>query len=719
MAGDYGTPDYQGDRTKPTVRKPHHLSPQSADSPLSASAQSADMASDQPNLPRSPSSLLDSPSELPNSSTPPRRRRRRQRQFGKLRLWLPRSWLFWGATAMIAFSGMGVLSATALLRLPSLPNCPAIFWPTASASLRMYCAQLAADKRTTKDLLRAISLVNSLPQDHPLRPEVNRNIEAWAKAILDLSEESFQVGKLDKAIETAKKIPANTAAHSLVETKIAHWETVWKKAEGIYNKAEEQLKTENLRQAFRTATQLLEVGNTYWETTKYREINNLIVQTRLDGSKIDKAKGLTDQGGLSNLLAAIKLVEEIKPESYLFMKAQEFISQIGRDMLDLAESALEQRDYDEALEITRQIPDKAKLQEEVRDFNMIAEAQSQAWNGTIPDLEAAIVAVQRIKHDRPLYGKAQQWVSTWQSEIQDVTKLERARQLAQAGTTEDLSAAIAEAEQIPFGNPRREQAEKEISQWQGQIETSEDQPYLDQAEQLASTGDLQGAINAASRIRPGRSLYDQASSLIDDWTAQVQRAQDQPQLDRARQLAAAGDLSGAISVARQIGSGRPLYEDAQAEISDWSGQMEQAQDRPYLDQARQLANQGNVGDAIAVANQISPERTLYDQAQDEIRRWRGQSQGQDQLSQAYNAARIGTPAMLGAAIEIAHQVPDSNSARSEADRVIDQWSYQLLQMAQTQAQLNQADAIAIAERIPAYAGAYETAQQQIRSWRQQ
>jgi soluble cytochrome b562 len=711
MAGDYGTPDRQGDRTEPTAGKRPPSQP--AGTPIGMSSQPH----------RSPSSLLDSPHQPTESAAPSRRRRRRQRQpgqvsFGRVPLWIPRSWLFWGVTAMIAFSGLGVLSATALLRLPNLPNCPAIFWPTASASLRIYCAQLAADKRTAKDLLRAISLVNALPQDHPLRPEVNRNIEAWAEQILDLSEESFQAGKLDKAIETAKKIPTNTSAHALVEKKIADWQTVWKKAEEIYRKAEEQLKSDELRQAFRTATQLLDVGNTYWETTKYREINNLIVQTRLDGSKIDKAKGLTDQGGLSNLLAAIKLIEEIKPESYLFMKAQEFISEIGRDMLDLAESALERRDYDKALEITRQIPDKAKLQAEIHDFNMIAEAQSQAWSGTIPDLEGAIIAVQRIKHNRPLYGRAQQLVSTWQSEIQDVTKLERARQLAQAGTAADLSAAIAEAQQIPFGNPRREQAEQEIGQWQGQIETSEDQPYLDQAEQLASTGDLQAAINAAHRIRPGRSLYDQASTRIDKWTDQVQQAQDQPQLDRARQLAAAGDLAGAVAAARQIGNGRTLHEQAQNEIRDWSGQLEQAQDRPYLDQARQLANQGNTGDAIAVANQISPDRALYDQAQGEIRRWRGQSQGQDQLSQAYNAAQIGTPAMLGAAIEIAQQVPNDNPARSEADRVIDQWSYQLLQLAQSQAQISRADAIAIAERIPTYAGAYETAQRQIQNWRQ-
>lgn len=730
MTGNHGTPDraYDGDRVKPDARKlpqqgisPRHPVPQPPINPVStgqtASPSEANRRA-QPSQFLSHPPVLNPPPEYdvtsPETAHPKRRRKRH-------RLRLLRSWQFWGITLVLAFSGLGILSATALLKLPSLPNCPAIFWPTASASLRIYCAQLAAEKRTVKDLLRAISLVDALPDDHPLRAEVNRNVEAWAKEILNLGEEAFQAGDLDKAVGIAKKIPANTTAHTLVEDKIADWDKIWKKAEGIYQQAEDELRNQNLRQAFRTATQLLGIGNQYWETTKYRELNDLIVETRQDGSKIDKAKGLADKGGLTNLLAAIKLVEEIKPKSHLYGKAQELIKEFGRNMLDLAESALDRRNYNEALKITGQIPDKAGLQEEVRDFNLIAEAQSQAWGGTIADLEAAIVAVQRIKPDRPLYGKAQQFISTWQLEIQDVAVLDRARQLAQAGTTDDLRAAIAEAQSIPFGNPRRTEAEKEINRWQAQIETSEDQPYLDQAEQLASAGDinsLQSAINEASRIRPGRALYDKASSRIDQWTVQIQRAQDQPQLDRARQLANAGDLEGAIAAARQIGSGRALYDDAQAEIDDWSSELEQYQDRPYLDQARQLASQGNIGEAIAVAERIGADRSLFDEAQAEIKKWRNQFQGQDQLRQALNAATIGTPAMLNAAIEIATQIPADNPSRGEAEQLIEQWSYEILRLAESQAGFNLSEAISIAEQVPANTSAYANAQRSIQTWRQ-
>ncbi len=715
MTGNHDTSDRlsKSKRTQPMGVPPHSAAPPGSSFSTGQMPRDAGL----PNQPSSPaaSSLFNPPDGGARlaMSGPPKRKRAILRRFK-----FPRSWQFWGITLVIAFSGLGILSATALFRLPSLPNCPAIFWPTASASLRMYCAQTAAEKRTVRDLLRAISLVNALPQDHPLRPEINRNIELWAKEILQLGEESFQAGDLDKAIETARKIPANTAAHGLVEDKIASWETIWKKAEDIYRQAEDALKNQDLRQAFRIATKLLGIGNHYWEDTKYRELNDLIVETRQDGNKLDKAKGLADQGGLSNLVAAIKLAEEIQPKSHLYGKSQEYIARFGRDMLALAEAALDRRDYNQALKITGQIPDKANLKEEVRDFNLIAEAQSQAWGGAIPDLEAAIVAAQRIKSDRPLYGKAQQLIGQWQLEIQDVTVLDRAKQMAQPGTTADLNAAIAEAQRIPFGNPRREEAEKEIGQWQSQIETSEDQPYLDRAEQYANAGNFQAAINEANQIRPGRSLYDKASRRVDDWTAQIQRAQDQPQLDQARQLANSGDLAAAIVAARQIGSGRALSSEAQSEIDRWSSQMERSQDQPYLDQARQLARQGDLGQAISVAQQITAGRPLYEEAQAEIQQWRSQYQGQDQLQQAYKAASMQTPAMLVAAIEIAEQIPSSSATRSEAERMIDQWSYQILQLAESQASFNLSEAIAIAERVPSNTAAYAAAQRNIQNWRQ-
>ncbi|MFM6255829.1 MAG: chromosome segregation ATPase, partial [Dolichospermum sp.] len=82
---------------------------------------------------------------------------------------------------------VGFLAISMLFKLPSAPNCPQIFWPLASASVRVHCARLAASKQTVNDLLQAIALVKQLPENHPLREEINRFLEQWSRDILQLA----------------------------------------------------------------------------------------------------------------------------------------------------------------------------------------------------------------------------------------------------------------------------------------------------------------------------------------------------------------------------------------------------------------------------------------------------------------------------------------------------------------------------------------------------
>ncbi|MBD2460446.1 chromosome segregation ATPase [Oscillatoria sp. FACHB-1407] len=616
--------------------------------------------------PRSPSSFHRS-EPIDEVVTPTMRRRREPRS---LRFRFLKTWQFWVIVSVITISGAGGLAAALLLKLPALPNCPAIFWPTASGSLRMYCAQLAANKQTVDDLLEAIALVNGLPQDHPLRPEVNSLIEQWSTAILDLAEEAFQSGNLDEAIAIANKIPADTSAHALIEDRIKQWRSIWAEAEAIYKEAEAAIEKQDLRAAFAAAVRLLYVGNTYWETTKYQELNTIIETARVEGSKLARVRSLIRRGRLSNLLAAIKILEEIKPSSPGHAQTQPLMVQIGEKMIDLAEAQLDRQDAEEALSILRQIPERAGLQEEVQDFTYLASAYQASWGGTVADLESAIIEAQRLERDRPLYSRAQRLISQWQLEIQDLTYLDRARQIAQSGTLEDLTAAIAEAQLVPRNNPRGDEAREEIARWTAQIQTIEDNPLLAEADRIASGGDvlsLQTAINQASRIQEGRALYGEARERIRDWTAQVQTMQDQP----------------------------------------------------YLDRARQLAEMGNIDQAIATAQQIASGRALYDDAQSAINRWRNQSQGQSLMQRAYDNASIGTASMLLNAIRTANQVPEGSPARAEADQMINVWSQEILRIAESEAAYDLERAIATAQSIPARTEAYAAAQLQIQEWQQQ
>jgi len=592
----------------------------------------------------------------PPSNEPPERRRR----FAK-------TWQFWAALIVLISGGVGFTAVALLLKLPAVPNCPATFWPTASASMRLYCAQVAANKQTAQNLLEAIALVDSLPKDHPLRPEIDRHIEEWSLDILKIGDEKFEAGQLSEAIAIARRIPASVSAYKLVEQHIEGWQTIWSKAEALYEKAEQELRQSNWNQAFREAVRLTYVDNKYWATTKYDELVNQIQLGREASAKLDKAYQLSKSGTVADILAAIKQAEQISPSSYAYKEAQDLIAECGNKLLKLAQNRLERRNWKGVLEIANNLPASVKLPEVKSDLIDLGNAMSRAQSGTIPDLEDAIATAQKLGAERPLYDQGQQLINRWQREIEDVGRLERARTFANSGLTDDLKTAIAEAQQIPSGNPRYQEARSQVGRWTRQVETIEDQPYLDRATQIASFGgvaSLQEAIQEASRIAPGRILYRQAQNKIGEWTSNIQRIQDQPYLDQARNFANAGNLSAAITAAQQIQSGRALYTEAQSDIRSW---------------------------------------------QTEIR-------GQQRLQEAYQTATPGTPDAIATAIRVARQVPTASKVRGDARVAVNRWSNQLLAMANDRSSYNITEALAIAKLIPSGTEAFEAAQQQIQAW---
>lgn len=575
----------------------------------------------------------------------------------------------------------GTIALAFLLQLPGLPNCPAIFWPLASASIRFECARIAASKQTTNDLLEAISLVDSLPPDHPMREEADRLVELWSKEVLDLAEKLFHAGKLPEAVAAARRIPTKVSAYKLVDDRVKLWQKVWAEAEAIYRQAEDKMRDLNWRLAFNQAVKLLEVDNQFWQTTKYDELIKRITVAREEGNKLARAERLGDRGGLNNLLEAIKLAESISENSYVYEAARGAIRKFGRSMLVLAEDRLERRDLSGALAIVSKIPDSANLKEVTKDFIVLANAQAQVWQNTVVAIEEAISQAQRLDAKRPLYRKAQKLIARWQLEVEAVAQLERARTYANPGTIEDLATAIAEAAQVPRSNPRWEEAQQQIQRWKAQIETIQDQPILDQAEQMASGGDvssLQAAIAQAEQIGQGRALSQEARRKIRTWSAQIQQTQDQPILDQAREIASAGDLPSAIGLAQQIRAGRALYDNAQADIRTWKKQIQAARAR----------------EAAAVL----------------------QAQVQQALQQAQELANAGSTGNLAEAIQLASQIPSSSPAYTEASNAINEWSRQLLQAARSQAEFDTLGAIDIAQKIPARASTYREAQTQIQTW---
>jgi hypothetical protein len=575
----------------------------------------------------------------------------------------------------IAIYGLGGGAVWSLVRLPQVSDCNRLVQPFASASLRLYCAQVAAGEQTREGLLKAINLVDDLPKDHPLRATADRYIQHWAFDLIVLAEAQYNEGDLAAALATLKDIPLDRLpceADACPRDEILAWRDGWKKAwdgaEKIYQDAEQALLDQDWDKAAAIATQLLSVNNKYWQVTKYNELSAKIRDVRDTNGFIARAKATADRGGADNLLKAIEIASQVQPSSSLYTVAQAQIVKFGRQMLEEAERVLEDyQDLSQALAIAQKIPPSTGLKEEVQDFTLLAKSQAKSWSGRIPDLEAAIAQAQAIESDRPLYTRSRQLIQQWQQEIQDLGHLERATTLAQGGRISDLMTAIAEVSLIPSHHPRYGEADRLISQWNKDIQILEDQPFFDRATELAqgqTVGAYQAAIAEMGRIDPDRALYNEAQNQINAWQQEIQRLEDSP----------------------------------------------------YLDVAQQYADAGQYPQAIAEAQRITPDSPLYSQAQGSISEWRVEIQGVTSLQDARNLGTNRNPDGLAAAIRTADRVPESAPQRSEAEAEIERWSQELLQIAVERSGYDLVGAIQVAQQVPPGTTAYTEAQAYIQSW---
>ena len=451
------------------------------------------------------------------------------------------SWQFLLLTTLALLMGTLAFAVTSLFRMPNLPNCRAIFWPTASAAMRLQCAESYATQGSVDFLLEAIDLVEQLPDDHPLRAEINAKVERWAEEILDLADEQFHQGELEIAIATAQKIPTNTAAADQVEGSVRRWRQVWGEGSDIFEKAKQELVDGNFKEAFSLSVRLLDVSNDHWSQTQYTELTRLIALAREDSRKLGKVRRLADKGTISSFKEALKLLKSVSPDSVLYGDAKELKKVIAKDMLEVAESALARKQLPQAEEILAAIPRDEGLNQEIADFQVFTEAYRRAWSGDALGLDSAITRLQSLGRDRPLYDRAQVLIGQWRAEIRALAQLDVARQIAAQGNVNDLRLAITEARQVGRNNPRWQEVSTQIDRWEERVEATEDLPILNRADQLAGAGTpqaLRQAIQEARRILPGRALADEAQDRIDRWQGKIEAIEDRPLVDQARRLAA-------------------------------------------------------------------------------------------------------------------------------------------------------------------------------------
>lgn len=599
------------------------------------------------------------------ASSPTARQSTVQVQRPKRQLW--QIWQLWGILLVLCSGVIGYSATSMLLKLPKTQSCEKVFWPFASASVRLYCAQSAAEDKELEGLLSAIKLVASLPKDHPLRPEIDRNIDRWATSILELGEAQFQSGKLDTAIATARRIPNDVSAQKIVETKITHWKSIWSDAEEIYQQVEQKLREADWNGAFTWAVRLTDSSNEYWATTKYEESVDHINIAQEENASITKAQTQVSNGSIDELLLAIDKADNIKQNSYAYQQAQDVIAQGKEKLVAIIEQLIEQRQWQELLQVTGRIPKSLKIENRRQDWQILANAGSSAKLDTVFGMEEAIEEIKKLDKNSEYYQLGQTLKNRWQLETKDIAHLSQARDLARVGTISNLRKAIAEVELIPSGNPRYGDARREIADWRGQIQTIEDQPILSRARELSY------------------------GNSISAWRR-------------------------AIAEARLIASNSPLYDEAQKDVRSWRANIERVEDRPILDEAQSFANANNYPAAIAAAKRIGSGRSLYSEAQNEIATWQREIDGQRYLREATELASQGTPEDLARAIRVARQASTRSSVGFQMVQDINEWSAQILAIARQASDDSLERAIAIARQVPSGTDSYIPAQKEIKIW---
>lgn len=609
--------------------------------------------------PQSSSSLnsVDKPAEL---VTTPRKKRP---------LW--KTWQLWGILLVLCSGGIGYGATSMLLKLPKTQSCSKVFWPVASASIRIYCAQTAAEDKNVEGFLSAINLVAVLPDNHPLSPEINRNIDKWATAILEIGEQEFQAGKLEQAIATAKKIPSNVSAQELVEEKIANWKSIWSKGEETYAQVEDKLRQAEWNAAFNWAVRLTDSPNQYWATTKYEESINNINVAQEENASLNKAQTQITNGKIDDLILAIDKADDIDEKSYAYEQAQEIIKQGKEKLVDNIEQLIKEQDWQQLLQVTGRVPYSLKLQKKVKDWQILANAGSSSQLDTVFGIEEAIEEAQKLEKDSEYYGLGKKLIRRWELEIQDVRHLSKARQLARVGTIANLNKAITEAKLIASSNPRYSQARQEIDKWRRQVQIIEDQPILNRARELSYGNNVDAwrrAIAEIKLISRNSPLYSEAQDLRRTWQANIERIEDQPILNEADYFANINNYSAAIETASRIKSGRTLYSEARRKITLWQQEID---GQRYLREATALANRGtpeSLVQAIAVARRASASSSVRTQLVQDINFWAGQ---------ILSLARQASNNSLEQAIAIARQVPSGTTSFIVAQKEIQNWQEQL------------------------------------------
>ncbi|MEM9448454.1 MAG: hypothetical protein AAGA75_07960 [Cyanobacteria bacterium P01_E01_bin.6] len=553
------------------------------------------------------------------------RKKRRSRRFSVL-------WTITGTIGLILFSGLGVIAYRWLTWLPPDPDCREL--PLlASDSDRLYCAQQAAQDGAIDNILAGIDLTKDWHLGHPMYQKSQEALTEWSAAVLEHADMALRDDGLEPAVALVSRIPPNSSLYEDAQGLMTLWQQQWDNGETIYQQALDAIDQQDWSRAAEQVTALGQVPQSYWREERSHELSLKVLNEREAHDQLNEAAELAESGRPDDLVAAMSLIHTIPTESSAWQAAQPFIQQWGPTLVDQGLEALSVGNLDKALEHVQHVPLDLVEDGEAQNLLLFSHAkkltafESVPWvvNSTeVLHLAEAIDSVQRISDNSQLYGVAQESTVQWQIELDNVRQLQLAQWIAQIGSRPALELAMHQAATVGIDDPRRLQAQTLIAYWNQEVQNIQHRPQLAIAQRIAESGTtdaLNAAIAYVSSVGVDPAQWTDAEQWIGQWTQQLQAIEDRPILIEARKLASEGNWKDAIARAQDIGIERSLYAIAQDSIEEWQGEFQLEQDTANLAQARAFAAQVRLTQAIHRASLVQPGQPLYEEAQSLISQW--------------------------------------------------------------------------------------------------
>jgi hypothetical protein len=529
-------------------------------------------------------------------------------------------WLLVALLSCCAAGGVAIGAFVWLINLPPTTNCENKTTLTSDRA-ELYCAQVAVNSGDLEDVLDSLTLVGGWDNGHPLHYEVQPLVERWSWVALQAAQEKLRDSDMDSAISLINHIPEFSPVYPTAQETLQSWNSEWDQGAAIVAEAQAALQQQDWETASKQVLALAELKNSHWRIDRVQALSQQIRVERQAQRQLAEAVALASPGGGDRLGAAIRKVSQMDESTYARQVAQPYLDRWSDLLLKLGKDKWYAAELDTAIAIGRNVAlndSRAKAAQELiwlSQARKLARQSLSDWRTSpkeLAQLYQAMMLANRIPVDSPYYPQAKSSIVTWKTHLHDLTQLQVAQLAGRVQTLDTLKLAIASAQRIPSGHPRRVQAQTLIAHWQQEMQNFEDRPILIKARQLADGNTIeayQAAIQMASQIPLHRALRGEAQSWIYVWESEIETLQDRPILETADTLAAENKFSQAIAEASTVRPGRALYDEAQASIAQWRQRIatiEQSRQRWSLPTTTQQRSESTDVGANAATDDSQP-----------------------------------------------------------------------------------------------------------------